>query len=390
MHTVAYSAGLFRNEIIMLFALPVALPVAAIAGITKFHLMGKSHKKYDRDFPVTFEVDPQSEGVKAVDAYLYERFIVPALSGERKNEALSAKRARFEERGLERDFPVIFTPGTAEIDGVSVDGEWTQARGADPDRRILYLHGGAFTVGSAISHRGIISNLATRTSCSIFAPNYRLMPENPRMASIIDARAAYRWILENGPNGPAPVKKLAVAGDSAGGNLTLMLSNWVRDEGLRPADAVVGISPATDSAFESPSFKKNVETDKMLKPLIGPMLKIPRSVVLWYMWRQSKIAPASKHVSPLRDNLSNLPPTLIHASTTEILYDDAVRYAVKAHAQGSDVTLQTWSNVCHVWHAFDTLLPAAGQAFDQIAAFLTDKGVGEMQVPKLVAAKVEA
>lgn len=368
----------------MLFALPVIMPVAALGAVTKFHLMGKSHKKYDRDFPVTFEVDPKSDGVKAVDDYLYENFIKPAQSGARKNEALAAKRARFDERGLARSFPVTHVKGVAEMDGVRVDGEWTQAAGADPDRRILYLHGGAFTVGSAVSHRGIISNLALRTGASVFAPNYRLMPENPRMASVTDARAAYKWILENGPNGPAPVSKLAVVGDSAGGNLTLMLSNWVRDTGLRAADAVVGISPATDSAFESPSLKRNFETDKMLKPLMAPMMKIPRSALLWYMWRNTKIAPASKHVSPLRDDLSGLPPTLIHASTAEVLYDDSVRYAVKAHAQGSDVTLQSWSHLCHVWHAFDTLLPEAGQALDQIAAFLIDKGVGKAPVPKLV------
>ena len=162
------------------------------------------------------------------------------------------------------------------MDGVSVKGEWTTSKNTDPDRRILYVHGGAFTVGSAVSHRAIIYNIVERTGCAVFAPNYRLMPENKRMASIIDTQTAYKWILENGPNGPAKAAKIAVAGDSAGGNLTLMLSNWTRDTGLRAPDAIVALSPATDSTFESPSLKSNFETDTMLKPLVGPLLKIPR------------------------------------------------------------------------------------------------------------------
>ncbi|MGJ8564473.1 MAG: alpha/beta hydrolase [Alphaproteobacteria bacterium] len=363
----------------MTLAFAALVPVAAFAAVTKLHLKGRSHKQYDSCPPVTFEVDPDSQGVKAVEDYLYENFIKPAQSGSRGNELLSAKRARFEAKGLSRDFPVTFTSGTAEMDGVRVDGEWTQAPGADPDRRVLYLHGGAFTVGSAISHRAIISNLALRTGCSVFAPNYRLMPENPRIASIIDARAAYKWILENGPDGPAAVQKLAVAGDSAGGNLALMLSNWARDEGLRAADAVAGLSPSTDSTFESPSIKNNFDTDTMLRPLVGPMLKIPRTVLLWGAWKNLSISPASPMISPLRGDLSGLPPTLIQVSAAEMLYDDSVRYAAKAKAQGSDVTLQTWSHLCHVWQAFDTLLPEAVQALDEIGNFLITHGVGKAQ-----------
>ncbi len=365
----------------MFFTLPLVVPVAALAAVTKFHLMGRNHAKYDTGAPVTFDVDPNSPGIKAVEDYLYENFVKPAESGDSAGEKLSAKRTRFEKKGLERKFPVTFTQDVVDIDGLLVDGEWTQAPGADPDRRILYLHGGAFTVGSAISHRAIISNIATRTGCSVFAPNYRLMPENSRMAAVEDARIAYKWILQNGPNGAAPVKKLAVAGDSAGGNLTLMLSNWVRDNGLRAADAVVGISPATDSTVESPSIKANFETDTMLKPLAGPLMKIPRTVLVWASWKQLGMSPASPVVSPLRATLSGLPPTLIHVSAAEMLYDDARRYVAKAQSQGSDVTLQSWAHMCHVWHAFDTLVPEAGQAFDEIGKFLIQHGVGVAPKP---------
>lgn len=374
----------------MFFTLPIIIPVAAFAAVTKTHLMGRSHARYDRNDPVTFKTDPESTGIKAVESYLHENFIMPAADSTSGEQKLSAKRERFEQIGLSREFPVTFSSAVAEADGIQVDGEWTMPPGGNPDQRLLYLHGGAFTVGSAISHRPIISNIAMRTGCAVFAPNYRLMPENSRMAAIEDAQAAYKWILENGPSGPAPAEKLAVAGDSAGGNLTLMLSNWVRDNGLRQADAVVGLSPATDSTFESPSIKGNIETDSMLRPLAGPLVKLPRTVLVWGSWKQLGMSPASPLVSPLRADLSGLPPTLIQVSASEILYDDARRYVVKAQSQGTDAKLQSWDNLCHVWQAFDTLLPEANQAFDEIAAFLIANGVGAATPAKLTKAKPKA
>ncbi len=342
---------------------------------TKFALMGKNLSKYDRNWPATFETDPNSDGAKAVKAYLIENFIKPASGSGTMAEKLAAKRDRFERNGLTRKFDAKFHDDVAEFGGKSVTGEWTIAKGADPNKRILYIHGGAFTVGSAISHRAITSNLSIKTGCSVFAPNYRLMPENPRMASIEDCRTAYRWILTNGPNGPEKAEKLAVAGDSAGGNLTLVTAQWARDTGIRQADAIVGISPATDSTLESPSVKRNFETDFMLKPLVAPLLKIPRPVLVWLSWQQLKIRPSHPLVSPLRGDLSGLPPTLLHASTAEMIYDDSARYVAKAKDQGGDATLQSWSHMCHVWHIFDEMLPEAHHALDEIAAFLKQHGV---------------
>ena len=361
----------------MFFLAPVAVPVVGVAAITKFHLMGKSLSKYDKPIPDSFTPDPDSQGAQDVKAYLIENFIKPAQSEGTEMEKLAAKRARFERIGTTRKFDAEFVDDVIDVDGLQVPGQWTLVKGHDPDRRLLYLHGGAFTVGSPVSHRAITTNLAKRTGCAVFAPDYRLMPENPRMASIEDARASYRWILDNGPNGPAEVNALAVAGDSAGGNLTLMLSNWVRDAGLRPADAVIAISPATDSTAESPSIRGNLETDLMLKPLVTPLTKIPRWIFLWLSWRINKISPASPLVSPVRDDLSNLPPTLIHVSSAELLYDDAVRYVNKAQSQGSPAVLQSWAHMCHVWHVFDEMLPEAHHALDEIAEFMRLQGVAK-------------
>jgi len=135
------------------------------------------------------------------------------------------------------------------------------------------------------------------------------MPENTRMDTITDARKAYRALLEIGPNGPAPVKALAIGGDSAGANLALMLSAWARDEKLRPAEAVFAFSAPTDATASSPSIRANFETDIMLKPLVAPMLKIPPALLRPMLYKATGIKPNDPIVSPVFGNLSNLPPT---------------------------------------------------------------------------------
>lgn len=342
---------------------------------TKFGLMGKNLSRYDRNWPVTFETDPNSEGQEAVKAYLVENFLKPAGGGGSMMDKLRAKRARFESNGHTRKFKAAFKDAEAVYAGQTVTGEWALAKNANPDRRILYIHGGAFTVGSAISHRAITSNLSEKTGCAVFAPNYRLMPENSRLASVEDCQIAYRWIIGNGPNGPGVTEKLAIIGDSAGGNLTLVMAQWARDNAVRAADAIVGLSPATDSVYTSPSIKNNFETDIMLQPLVKPLMKIPTPVLAWLSWSKLKIRPKDPVISPVRGDLSNLPPTLLQASAHEMIFDDSVRYVAKAKEQGGDATLQSWSHLCHVWQIFDEMLPEAHQALNEIAGFLEKHGV---------------
>ena len=343
---------------------------------TKFALIGENLSKYDRDWPVTFETDPNSAGAKAVKAYLVENFLRPAGGGSMMDK-LREKRERFESNGLNRDFGVEFRDDEAVFAGKTVTGEWALAKGANPDKRILYIHGGAFTVGSAISHRAMTSNLSKKTGCAVFAPNYRLMPENSRLASVEDCQYAYRWIVGNGPNGPSDLDKLAIIGDSAGGNLTLVMSQWARDNEVRAADAIVGISALTDSVYTSPSIRGNYETDLMLQPLVKPLLKIPVPVLAWLSWTKLKVRPKNPLISPVRGNLSNLPPTLLQASAHEMVFDDSVRYAAKAQESGTEAILQSWSHLCHVWHIFDEMLPEAHQALDEIAGFLAKNGISK-------------
>jgi len=256
----------------------------------------------------------------------------------------------------------------ANVDGVSA--EWVLAPDADPNRRMLYLHGGAFFVGSPLSHRPLTAELAKRTGLSVLVIDYRLMPESKRLDGIVDCHTAYLWILRNGPGTPGAPTHLFVAGDSAGGNLTLMMTAWIRNQQLRQVDGAVALSPATDSTFGSPSLRGNVPTDAMLGPGLGRLMKLPTWALLGLTGFAARMSPRNPLISPLHGDLSNLPPTLVQASESEMLFDDARRYVQKAQRQGSPVMLQTWPGMVHVWQIFHHVLPEANEALDGIAKFI--------------------
>lgn len=249
-------------------------------------------------------------------------------------------------------------------------GEWVIAPGADSRRRVLYIHGGAWAAGSPRSHRAITDRFSQLANAAVFAVDYRLMPEHRFMEGLEDCRQAYRWLLENGPDGQQSAEFMVVAGDSAGGSHTLSLLAWIRDNGLRQADAAIALSPSTDLTLRAPSNRENIPTDPLLGPVFGGLSKIPLPILWWGTLAAFRISPTNPVASPLLGNLHNLPPTLIHASTSEMLLDNAARYAAKAQAAGSPVTLHTWQNMVHVWHIFTPLLAEADQAFEDIKTFL--------------------
>jgi acetyl esterase/lipase len=265
-----------------------------------------------------------------------------------------------------REFSCEFRP--VDVDGIP--GEWSLAPGADPSRRVLYIHGGAFIAGSPNSHRTITCRFSEVAQAAVLAVDYRLMPEHRRRDGIADCQAAYRWILEHGPDGPGRPRRLYLGGDSAGGNLSLVLSAWARDEGLRMPDGVVALSPLTDSSYSGPSIRANLESDAMLGPLFGVLLKIPRPVLAWLFVIENRFRPVDPRVSPLFGDLSRLPPTLVQVSEAEMLLDDARRYVNKARASGSPARLQSWRGLLHVWQILNPEVPEAMEAFAKIGDFV--------------------
>jgi len=259
------------------------------------------------------------------------------------------------------------------VDAGGVKAEWVLAPNVDTSRRLLYIHGGAYTMGSPKSHRRLTSKFSELANAAVLSIDYRLMPEHPRMAGVQDCRTAYRWLIENGPDGVSAASALFVAGDSAGGNLTLSLIAWVRDQGLRAPNAAVALSPSTDGTLGSPSLKGNLATDPMLGPLFKSLTKVPRAALLWGGWMATRVRPCDPVVSPVFGDLSRLPPLLVHASEAEMLLDDSRRYVNKAIAAGSPVTLQTWHHMVHVWQIYHPELPEGREAFEEIGKFLRSR-----------------
>lgn len=292
--------------------------------------------------------------------------VAPQVRGLNRKERLKFIRDFMESMPAGREFTSEFIP--LQVNGVRC--EWVIAPGADVSRRVLYIHGGAFIAGSPNSHRAITSRFSEAAGAAVLAIDYRLMPEHGRLDGIKDCRTVYQWLLENGPEGPAPVQKLFMGGDSAGGNLSLMMAAWIRDQGLRAPDAVVALSPVADANYTGASIETNMASDTMLGPLFGALVKIPKPLLAWLYLIENRMSPSNPVVSPIYGDLAGLPPMLVQVSESEMLYDDARRYVKKARAAGSPVQLQSWPELLHVWQMFYPEVPEAVAAWKQIDEFL--------------------
>lgn len=350
--------------------LAVAAVLVLVWLLVRVLLLPPSHARYDtpREFRAT-DREAASDENEAVLAGLKK--MQDTIAEQPRRQQLAAMRSAFDlgVAGVptnESEIDAVIKP----VDEAEVTGEWLLGDGVDPDRRLLYIHGGGFYIGSARSHRALAAALGRACGAAVLSLNYPLMPEHKRIESIESCRLALKWLSQNGPEGPAPANALVVAGDSAGGNLALMLAAWSRGTDNPSLDAVVAFSPSTDSTLSSPSLRANIETDPMLGPGIGWFARLAPTLRALVALLGSRINPRNPVVSPLFDDLAGLPPMLIQASECEMLLDDSVRYANKARAQGSDVTLQTWPEMVHVWQIFAQQLPEAQEALARAGEFV--------------------
>ena len=338
----------------------ITLAIALWATATLF-LTGSDHSGFDLPRPVVMNSRKESAAHRAIANHIAADIAAHSLQSA---PDLNTLRAQFDARG--RQWPMRAVP--TQVDAAGVRAEWVMDPAADPNRRVLFIHGGGYSMGSPASHRPITARLSQITRSAVLAIDYRLLPEHARTDGIEDCWTAYRWMIDNGPAGQAPARALFVVGDSAGGNLALVTIARARDEHARAADAVVVLSPQTDTTLASPSLVGNASTDIVQREGLGPLVGAPKAMSLWMLYWIYGINPRSPLVSPLRGNLSNLPPTLLQVSATEMFFDDVVRYANKARAQGSVAVLQTWPHTMHVWQAF--AVPEADEAFEAIRKFV--------------------
>ncbi|MBV1907097.1 MAG: alpha/beta hydrolase [Pseudomonadales bacterium] len=256
------------------------------------------------------------------------------------------------------------------IEFQGVKGEWVLAKNAQASQRLLYIHGGGFIVGSTTSHRYIASELSKSAGVAVLSINYRMLPDYKIIDSHADVRTAYRWIFNNGPSSAEPAKNVFIAGDSAGGTLCLAAIAWARDNKLPRCTAAIGLAPLTDITLSGPSLTENISSDPFLGPFLKNVLRLPRTLIAIAARYKLGAAINDPEISPLLGNLANLPPTLLQVSNEETLFSDSLRYANKANSAGSEVILQVWPAMVHVFQAFGPKLPEAIEAFKLIGEFI--------------------
>ncbi len=231
------------------------------------------------------------------------------------------------------------------------------AVGASKGRAILYLHGGAWILGSPRTHRSYVSKLAYRTKVPIWVPDYRLAPEHPFPAGLEDCLAVYEHLLDSG----IPPGGIVLAGDSAGGNLSLAMLVALRDRGLPLPAGAVGLSPATDLTGGSASHETQAAIDPWFAGHGGDV------IAEWYAGRED---PSHPWISPLFADLRGLPPVLLHVGDHEILRDDSTRFGERARANDVDAQVVVWPEMFHVFHLFTPLLPESVEANREVVGFV--------------------
>jgi len=255
-------------------------------------------------------------------------------------------------------------PGVTYEEGVvgGIRGVWCRPQSARPGVALLYIHGGAYVLGSAHAYRHFVGQIAVRASASAFVAEYRLAPEHAFPAAVDDARAVYRGLAEQG------AQRIIIIGDSAGGGLSLVLlavahAEAVAGRGLAPSAAIV-MSPWTDLALTGPSLQGRAEDDPLLT---RAMLATAGAS---YLRKQD---PRNPLASPLYGTMKGLPPIQLHVGTREVLLDDTLRYTGRARQEGVDATAHVWEGMTHVFPASVGSLDAADQALNVMAAFLAGK-----------------
>ena len=282
-------------------------------------------------------------------------------------EAVAPVKGKGFSRGVESrlQFDAVMA-SVLPCDGVDVEtdlvggvpGVWVLPSNALPGQAILHLHGGWFNFGSASAFVNLIGHIASRAAARVFIPDYRLAPEHPFPAAVEDAMACYRGLRDQ------VVERVALSGDSAGGNLALVLASRVVNEpagnDLVPGGVAV-LSPITDLTLSGDTYRTRAEADPLFtRPQVVELVRA-------YLAKEDATHP---HASPLYGRLAGLPPVRIHVGDDEVLLSDSLRYVARAVAAGVDARADVWMGMPHGFVGGVGKLKAAAAALDDIGAFL--------------------
>ena len=255
---------------------------------------------------------------------------------------------------------------TPAADGVSYEaatvggvlGWWCRPADAVEGSAILYLHGGAYVIGSAVASRNFVGQIAMRVKAATFIAEYGLAPEHRFPGAVDDALAVYRGLSAAG------YSSLALAGDSAGGGLALSLLSLAtaasQDGSVLCPSAAAVMSSWTDLALTGDSIKKRANSDPLLtRDALEKAAKL-------YLGEQD---PRDPRASPLYGDVTGLPPVLLHVGEEEILLDDSRRFAERISSVGGVAHLNVWQGMVHVFPS-NIHLRAAREALDDTGDFL--------------------
>jgi monoterpene epsilon-lactone hydrolase len=251
---------------------------------------------------------------------------------------------------------------TFEADTVGgISGIWAHPTHWQSDEAIVHLHGGWFNFGSAKAYRNLVGHIAARAGARAFIPDYRLAPEHSFPGATDDVLACYRGLAGSS------VRRIAFTGDSAGGNLALVLAARVTNEAASSNAALVGtavMSPVTDLTLSGATYETRAEADFFFtRPQVAQLVHS-------YLGSADAKDPLA---SPLFGQLAGMPPVRIHVGDDEVLLDDSRRYAERAVTASVDARCDVWMGMPHGFPMNIGKLKAAGQALDAIGAFLTER-----------------
>ena len=312
---------------------------------------GSTTDRTSTDFVAIHPLHPEDAAITAA-----MRAMTSSAKGARPGSEARGQFDAFMESVLPRD-DVTFEADT--LGGIA--GLWVQPADWRPDEAIVHLHGGWFNFGSARAYRHLVGHIAARARARAFIPDYRLAPEHPFPAATDDVLACYQGLAGRG------VHRMALSGDSAGGNLALVLASRVTGEAASINAALVGVavmSPVTDLTLSGATYATRADADPLFTR--AQVAGLVRS----YLGSADARHPLA---SPLHGRHSGMPSTRIHVGDDEVLLDDSLRYVERAVAAGVDARADLWIGMPHGFPGSIGRLKAATEALDAMGAFLAER-----------------
>jgi epsilon-lactone hydrolase len=265
------------------------------------------------------------------------------------------RRQRLDEIGAV--WPVADDVRLTAVDIDGIRAEWSLVPGSDDSRVLMFFHGGGYCSGSLLSHRRMVTEAGRATGVRTLAVAYRLAPEHPFPAAFDDALAAWRFLQRQG----IAAEHVAVAGDSAGGGLSLALAMKLHGD-TEPLPACLWlVSPWTDLTMSGSSVTAKDPDDPLIHK--GYLQELADAYL-------GGADPRDGRVSPLFGNLTGLPPMLIQVGSAETLLDDAVRLAAAAGEADTAVSLQIWPHMIHAWPLWNAHLEPGREALESAGSFM--------------------